>query len=799
MRFYALMILFLYSALSVSQNCNNTLSGNVIDLHDGTALEEALIIIVETDETVVTDENGFFTIPNLCKDTYSLQISHPYCSATVYTIKIEGNTSKNFKLEHHLEELNEIIIKGDSRDHKLSSIQEKTISKDKIEQFSNASLGDVLNTLSGVSSLNTGNTVVKPIINGLHSSRVVLINNGVRMQDQEWGVEHAPNLDVNTAENITLIKGAGALQYSGDAIAGVIITEPSKIFIKDSLYGKTLLSLNSNGQGGILTSKLTKSYENGWFTTIQGTLKRFGDFEAPDYVLSNTGAKESNASFRFGLNLFNYGLEGYYSFYKNEIGILSASHNGGAEDQERAINSGVPLVIRDFTYDINNPRQDITHHLARIKGFKKFEGFGKLSAQYDFQQNHRLEFDIRRGLDADKPALDLELKTHTLLVDLDSKLSESTTLKSGILARYQDNFADPSTGVRRLIPDYKKYDLGVYGISTFQVNPNWLVEAGARFDFTHMNVFKFYRTSFWESRNYDLLFPEIVVEEFANQILTNPEYDFRNFSSTLGSTYSLNDAFKVFFNYSLASRVPNPSELFSEGLHHSASRIELGDLQFTSEVSNKVALTLQKEGPVFEFSIQPFMHRIKDFIYIEPSGVEQTIRGNFQVWEYKQTNAEFIGVDVDASYKFSENFSYNHQFSLVKGYKRKVNTPLINMPPANTTNALTYQNPKANHLKIAVQSIFVFGQNEYPNNNFEVFIPITETFELVDVSTPPDAYHLLNFRSSMDFSLSKNTSLRIGLKVTNILNTSYRNYLNSLRYYADDLGRNFSLNLKLNY
>lgn len=799
MRIYALMILLFSGLSSISQNCNNTLSGKVIDLHDGTALVGAMIIIAGTEQTVFTDVNGNFSIQNLCEQTYAIQVSHPYCLTNGYKIKVDGNTIKTFQLEHHLEALNEIVLQGHTQHKKLNTLAESTLSQETIEEFSNGSLGDALNSLSGVSSLNTGSTVVKPIIHGLHSSRVVLINNGVRMEDQEWGVEHAPNIDVNTAENITLIKGAGALQYSGDAIAGVIITEPQTIFIKDSLYGKTILSASTNGRGSTLTSKLTKSSESGWFSTVQGTIKRYGDFEAPDYILSNTGTFERNASFRFGLNKFKYGIEGSYSFYKNEIGILLASHIGGAEDQVRAINSNVPLVINDFTYDIGYPKQDITHHLARIKAFNKFDGFGKVSLQYDFQQNHRLEYDLRIGDDSDTPSLDLVLKTHTLLVDIECKLSDNTTLKSGIMAGYQDNFADPSTGVRRLIPDYEKYDFGIYGISTFQIKDNWLMEAGARFDYTYMDVYKFYRTSFWEFRNYDKLFPEIVVEEYDNQILTNPQYNFYNVSGTIGSTYSFNDNYKLFLNYSLASRVPNPSELFSEGLHHSASRIELGDLNFSSEIANKIALTLQKQGNVFGFSIQPFINSINDFIVIEPTEVEQTIRGNFQVWEYRQTNAQLLGIDVDATYAFTNNFKFKHQFSFVKGYDRNNHTALISMPPVNTTNEITYQNSKANNLKLTVQSEYVFRQNEYPNNNFEVYLAESETYEVVDVSTPPNAYHVLNFRSSMDFPITKNSNLTLGLNVTNLLNTRYRNYLNSLRYYADDLGRNFLFNLKFNY
>ena len=121
------------------------------------------------------------------------------------------------------------------------------------------------------------------------------------------------------------------------------------------------------------------------------------------------------------------------------------------------------------------------------------------------------------------------------------------------------------------------------------------------------------------------------------------------------------------------------------------------------------------------------------------------------------------------------------------------------MPPVNTNNEIVYQNPEFKNLRLALQSEYVFRQNEFPNNNFEVFIPETETTEIIDLSTPPDAYHLLNFNSSIDFKASQKSTVTVGFGITNLLNTSYRNYLNRLRYYADDLGRNFLLNLKLNY
>ena len=792
MRLFALLLLLCCSMQSYSQDCNNTLYGSLLDIHDGSVLTGATVIVAQTGVGVLTDLDGNFVISNLCSATYQLQISHPSCSTKAFSILIKDDTQKTFKLEHHLESLNEIIVSGKKTTRATKSIYENLVDQQTITTFSGGSLGDALNSISGVSSLNTGNTVVKPMINGLHSSRVLIINNGVQMQDQEWGAEHAPSIDINAVGSLKVIKGASALQYGGNAIGGVVIASAPKVPILDSLYGKTILSGSSNGLGGTVSSSLTRSNQNGFYTAVQGSLKRYGDFNAPNYNLSNTGVFERNIAATIGFNRIDYGVEAYYSLFKNEIGILRASHIGGAEDQVQAITSPVPSIINDFTYNIDAPRQDVTHHLARIKGFKDIENIGLISLQYDYQQNNRLEFDVRRGSNKDKASVDLVLDTQTLTIDVASDISEKLTTKFGVVGSLQTNYANPETGVRRLIPDYDKYSIAGFASGNYEINQKWVLEAGFRFDYTHMNVFKFYRRSFWQDRGYDNQFSDLVVEEIGNQLLVNPKLDFYNPSFTIGSKYSFG-LYKLFANYSLSSRAPNASEQFSEGLHHSASRIELGDLQFTSETAHKISLTLQKIGERFDFTLTPFATKIDDFILIEPTGIRQTIRGNFQVWEYRQTQAQMYGLDLDANLSLTDNVRFVHQFSLVKGYDKTSNEPLISMPAANTLNSLVYTNPNFNNLSIAIQSNYVFRQNEFPNTNFEVVLP--DSIQTVDISTPPSGYHLLN----LNITAAVRPDMQVGLYVNNLLNTSYRNYLNRLRYYADDVGRNITIQLKYNY
>ncbi|WP_298327792.1 TonB-dependent receptor [uncultured Dokdonia sp.] len=798
MKFYLWLSIALLSITSTAQECTYTLSGYIIDLHDNEVLSGATIIVAGSEDAVMTDSLGKYVITGLCANNYTLQVSHPACETQIIKVDVSRNTTRNINMEHHLESLGDVQIVAHAHKSKSRTATEAVVNHSLLESNSAASLGDALKNLSGVTSLNTGNSVVKPVIQGLHSSRVVLITEGTRLQDQEWGVEHAPNIDVNAAGEVTVIKGAAGLQYGGDAIGGTIIIEPEQVPVKDTIFGRTIITGATNGRGGSITTSLIKSYNNGWYGGINGTLKRFGDFEAPDYVLSNTALYERDLSARIGVNKYRYGVEASYSIFDKESGILRSSHVGNAADLSVAINSQEPFVVEPFTYDINAPRQEVKHQIAKLKSFYRFDNFGKLSAQYDYQRNNRLEFDIRRDSDDLRPSIDLQLETVGGKIDFDYTADNTLTAKIGVSGRYQKHFPDPSTGVRRLIPDYQAQDFGVYALASKDLG-KWAIEAGARYDYNRILAEKFYTTSLWEERGYNVDFAQFVRQEFDNQIFVEPDFEYKNISATAGVSYQISNASNISFNYALASRSPNVSELFSDGLHQSAARIELGDLSFNQEVANKISLNFTKSTDTWSFTIAPFANFIEDFILIEPTGVQQTIRGSFPVWEYRQTQARLLGFDIDNNVQVTDRFEFSNQFSLVKGKDVTLDNALINMPSASTRNTITYRIPEVKNLKLSLESNYVFRQNEFPDTNFDVFIPETNTTELLDISTPPDAYHLINFKGSVDFAINDKSDLNVGLMVNNLFDTSYREYLNRQRYFADDLGRNILLQLKINY
>ncbi|MDE3740349.1 TonB-dependent receptor [Maribacter polysaccharolyticus] len=797
MKAWLIMFTLVFVQFTVqSQQCKSVITGVVTDFHDMTPLVRASVTLIgKKDAIFYTDVNGFFEIPDLCDGPYELEIYHPECQSAFMKVDLETNLNLNIFLEHHFEVLEEVKVTG-NRVTKTNSAIEETLKLKTIEQYGSASLGDALKEINGISSLNTGANIVKPTIHGLSGSRVLVLNNGVRMQDMEWGAEHAPNVDVNAAGSISVIKGASALQYGGDAIGGVILIEQNRFAKKDSLFGKTILTGILNGRGGKINTDLTKTYENGWFVKGQASYKRLGDQEAPDYILSNTGVKEIGASLHFGKENFTSGWRGSYSFFNTEIGILSASHIGSVDDLIRAINDDEPTVVDPFTYDITSPRQEVTHHLGKFKYYKRYEGLGKFNVQYDFQNNRRYEYDVRTGDDKYKPSIDLELTTHTLTSDFKWDAKSGFDLTVGLMGRYQNNFANPDTGVRRLIPDYDKYDAGFFSIMEFDLGEDWKMDTGLRYDYSKIDAKKYYKISRWEERGYDADFSDIIIRETeSSQYLTHPVFDYHNVSATLGVNYSTDNQHSLSFNYALANRAPNPSELFSDGLHHSAARIELGDLRITSETSHKASMSLIKDG-VWGYTLEPYVNYINDFIYLEPTDVEYTVRGSFPVWEYHQTNARILGVDLSVYANWADHWRTDHKFSLTKGKDLTDDEPLINIPAANIRNKISFTTPWKN-LEIGLESKYVFKQNETPE---DIYVYSTEQQEdvLLEINSAPDAYHVLSLNSSMDFNFEKST-LTVSLIGTNILDVSYRDYLNRLRYYADDLGRNIILQFKLNY
>jgi len=810
---------FLSFCFSNAQECTLVLQGKVIDFHDSKPLELAQIYVVQLQKTYISNADGSYKISGLCPGTYDINVSHYDCETKKITFEIGQNRTLNISLEHHISELETVNVLADVHDNHASTQSSTRINAEKIQEYSGGSLGDALATVPGVSSLKTGNSVVKPVVHGLYGSRVAIVNDGLRQQDQEWGIEHAPNIDLNTASNIQIIKGASALRYGGDAIGGTILIEPARVISKDTLRGHAILQGQTNGRGGSATTTINKYRASGWYQQATLTYKKLGDFEAPDYVLSNTGSETAAVNLGVGFKTFEYGASAKYSFYNSDIGILRASHIGNAGDLVRSINSRQPLIINEFTYDIDAPKQQVAHHGLQFNVFKRFAGLGKLSMDYSFQFNNRKEFDIRRGANVGLASLDIDLQTQNISLYGIADAFENTTYEAGIDYMNQLNRPNAATGVRRLIPDYDANKIGAFASLTHEPSEKWVLDAGMRYDRYDINATKFYLQSRWEDLGYEVQFAAFEIGEQGNQILTNPAFQYDLFAFTAGAKYLWDRHYDLALNLSSANRAPNPSELFSDGLHHALATIELGRLDLKKEQSYKVNATFHGNEGDLDFEINPYINFVTDFMQLIPTGIETTIRGAFPVFQYEQINARLYGVDVHASYDFwtkrpakemktnpdeivdelTKLVSLESNISYIHGTDSSNGIPLIDMPPFQMETQLIWYNAFVKRLDFRLANQTVLQQNRFPNNNYDVSIPddqgqlITST---VDISSTPAAYSLWNVGVSYAFAKA---NTKINLSTNNLFNTQYRNYLNRQRFYANEVGRDIQLQIIYNF
>lgn len=733
------------------------------DEHTLEILEYANIYIEETGRGIATDSAGLFKLTNLCPGNYHLRISHIGCEAQVLFFKLSADTTLNIWLHHH-PDLQEIEIDG--RRETTENLQiENTVSKSFIEKQSGKPLGEILSSITGVTSINNGSGISKPVINGLYGNRVVILNNEVKQAGQQWGNDHAPEIDANTATQLTVIKGVGAIRYGGNALGGVVLVEPGNIPKDPHLHGSVNHVFESNGLGNTLAAKLEQSAK--WLDwRINAAAKVSGDKKSPDYFLRNTGVREYSAALQLNKIIedhwaFNF----YYSYFKTHLGILRGAHIGNLTDLELAIGRDQPFFTQENrSFSIDAPSQKVQHHLAKLKvGYFKNEH--QLQFTYAAQINQRDEFDVRRSGRTDIPALSMMLFSNYL--EAFYRVNHNGHhINAGLQTTIEDNNNQPETGVLPLIPDYDLFNLGVFLTYKKKIK-KWNFDVGGRYDFRTLKAFAITRT-----------LPRTI------QVF-NPT--FHNYTFAAGTSFRITEFLESGITAGWVKRSPEVNELYSDGLHQGVSGIERGDTALTSEQSLKIVWSNQinvKEKFFLEASA--YFQYIKDFIFLEPQDEpELSIRGAFPVFLYKQTDATLTGLDVFAKWEIDKHWKWVAQYAMVRGFDRNNQWPLVYMPADQLKSTLSYtfkKMKKIENAEIGINGQYVFEQKKYESE--------------LDFLAPPEGYFLLGASVGSDIVLPK-VVLKWSVQAENILNTTYRDYLNRLRYYSDEEGFNIRLGLNV--
>ncbi len=748
--------------LAQSPDCSCFIQGIVRDEHSGQPIVGATLVLVKSNQGIFTDAKGRYTFTKLCPGTYEIECRIVGYQARRQTVDLTDEHVENFSLAEDEIHLKDVEIIAQRTDSPITQPLTMLTGSD-LAQTRGRSLGESLQSITGITTLQTGSSIAKPVIHGMHSNRVLIMNNGVRQEGQQWGSEHAPEIDPFVATRLSVVKGAAGVRYGSDAIGGVILVEPEELPIDKPLSGEVNAAGFSNGRQGAGSATLQGSIKglDGFGWRAQGTLKRGGNIRTPKYYLDNTGISERNYSLATGYRRGGFGAEVFYSHFATKIGIFSGSHIGSVTDLINVIKSGEPLIKPDFSYAINRPYQQVKHNLLKGEIHYDFPDGNRLKWVSALQYDNRLEYDLHASRNdslaaLNRPELSFRLTTLTNEILWDHKpLAQKFTGQVGVSTLYQYNVMNG----RPLIPNFDQWNVGVFGIERL-VHNGWELEAGLRYDYRRLTTYR------------------IIGREIKTDI-----FNFHNASGTLGAGRNLNDRWSVRLNMGTAWRAPNVSELFSNGVHHGAAAYEEGDATLIPEKALNGIGSVRYATEKLTIEVGGYYNYIRDYIYLKPQAEPVlTVRGAFPYFKYTQADATFKGIDMNVDWKLNSHISWGSKLTYLRVDDVRNDSYLVNIPANRWENQLksTWQEVGAwRQMSVSLTNRWVGEQRRVP--------PVS------DFTPPPAGYSLWNVQWNGTWPLAEKRHLELTFTVDNLFDTAYRDYLNRFRYYADEMGRNVSL------
>lgn len=769
------------------------LSGRVFNEEHKT-LPGATVFLHPLEKGTVTDAYGNYVFTNLKKGTYRIEIAYIGHKTLIDTIEIYSNKSYSVQLKEGTLNLQEVVVRDHYSDvrKKEESLNVEIVNDDYLKQNMGGSLMNSLERLPGITTIDIGSGQSKPVIRGMGFNRVVVSENGIKHEGQQWGADHGLEVDQYAIDNIEVIKGPASLMYGSDAIGGVIDLKSRKIPALNTIGGKVDLTGKSNNDY-IGTSVMLSGRKKDLFATLRATLLEYGDYRVPaDSVdiysyraplhenhLRNTAGNEYNFHFTLGIVKPEFFSRFFVSNFFSKSGFFANAH--GIEP----LNVDTDLHDKS-SRDINYPFQQVNHFKINNTSNWYLDNY-KFEFDLGFQHNFRQEkntYTPHGYMPAVFPdtlnfSSDLERQFDKYIYSGNVKVSrqfdENNKVIWGISSEYQSNNI---SGSGFIIPRFNQISIGTFALGKHSFSENSIIQFGVRYDFGNLKTYE-YRDWFKSA--------VISGADTSWQYLQRAadlDKKISDISWSVGYSYSP-EHITLKANIGKSFRLPIAKELAADGVNYHFFRYEVGNEELDPEISYQLDLGGEFSSKKFAIGISPFLNYFTNYIYLNPTAEHDPIT-SLQIFNYTQSKVLRWGGEAHAHYEFIKNFKlgligeyvYSEQLS---GAKKGYTLPFS--PPASGILSLKYQRGR-----------FYKLVNPYLSVDYR----LTAAQKLI---VPPekmtDGYQLLNIGLGSDFNFFHQKA-SFSLQIQNVLNTKYFNHTSFYRLInVPEAGRNFILNLSL--
>ena len=728
--------------LPILSEAQIVLSGTVTDKGTGESLPGVNIYIPELQKGTVTNGKGYYRIQNIPGGLFKIQFSFIGYKTIIRTLDAKKNDVEiNISLEPAVIHSQEVVITGGrvGSQHE-NALRIDNITKKVLVTSPQTNLFKKLDQVPGVSAISKGNNIATPVIRGLSTNNLVVLNNGIRMENFQFSVDHPYTIDGSDVQNVEIIKGPASLLYGSDAVGGVINFIKMPPAPVGKVTGGVNTSFSTNDRTTMNSLNVKGSSEN-FFAGITGSLNSSADYYSGDGVQvpnsrSNAYSGKTFAGFRNGKVISKL----FYDYNKLKPGITNPPSVSLTEDNSRK---------NEVWY------QDLGDHLVSTENTLFFNKL-KLNADFSFQSNKRLL--IGNPSAAVSTLVDMHLKSYIWKIKGQYDFSHKSNLIVVTQGLSQSN--KNGDAPNHVLPDYTQSSASVASLWQYTFKEKTFYQIGLRYDHKVINAPEQFKSNI----------PTDTLEAF------HRGYD--NVSFSTGFTWEIKNILLLRGNVASAYRTPSIAELLEDGIH--GNRYEIGSRDFIPQRNIEVDLGIHYHSGQLAFDLAGYYNRIYNYIFLAPTN-DTTVTG-LDIYRYLQENAAIYGVEFSAEYnpflwlKLHAGYSHIHA-SMDNG------DPLPFIPQDKLTfNITPWVSTKSAMQKLVfnINPVYAFDQNRP-----------------YETESPTKHYFVLNVFLRFHMKI-KDQEFSLGIYANNVLDETYYDHLSTLKemgYY--NMGRNINFRLRI--
>ena len=733
---------------------NQLLKGTVVD-SSGAPVGRADVGLLELGRRTLSDADGQFTLGQVPPGQYTLVASSPGFRPFAKRIRVPLSDPVVLRLLPEAATLLApvtVTATRDPIDPGDSPLPASELSGDALRRSISVSLARAVEVLPGLRTLSTGEQIGKPVIRGLAGSRVLVLENGLRLEDYSWSDEDGPSVDARLAERIEVIRGPASVLYGSDAVGGVINVLPADLPRADaghsvSRFRTELFGATNNKEGGALLG--FEGARSGWGARATVLGRAAGDLHTPEGELANTGFNALNGELALGVSGTSGGISLRYTRYGGEFKLLEAGGPGATGEGEAG--GG----------EEGGPERKLSDDRVQLDANRVLGGGMRLEVKAQGQRHwiaeNSDEAPAPGGGTEEGRVFDLVLKTGTLDVLLHHTLGPRVSGTVGLSGMLQDN---DSRGPEALVPDARTRDGALFGLERIDLG-RWSLLAGVRVDLRG-------------------------IDADATPALALPatSRDYTAVTGDVGAVFQLTPTLSLTGNVGRAWRAPNLFELFANGPRLGEAQFDIGDTTLTPEKSFNLDVGVRWEGRPVRIELAAFRNRIDDFIFSAPT---TDFEDSLRIFRYGQTDATLFGGEFRALTDITRHLAAGGQIEYVHGDDAE-DRPLPDIPPVRGIIESELHDLSLGwfqRAKFGVELELLGAQNRVPSYQLEG--SGATVFDM-----PTDGYALLDLEAAAEHILAGHR-LTLAARVENLANTEYRDYLSRYKTFALNPGRNVTL------